>query len=192
LSVWALSLLACIAGTEGAEARTTSRRGYGTWASIGIVGIVITLALLAALATFVVPGSVLGGDTVKVAAGAIFAGTYLALAIGKIPSLRIDRAGVALVGASLMVGAGVLALGRPAGRSSNNGNRSREITAAAFWGVPPAFSRPSAPPRPPIRSPPRTASAKLGASGGARPTVEIRRPDRTPTHPSGSREGMRR
>ena len=52
----------------------------------------------------------IGGDTVKVAAGAIFAGAYLALAIGKIPGLSIDRAGVALVGASLMVGAGVLTL----------------------------------------------------------------------------------
>ena len=52
----------------------------------------------------------IGGDTVKVAAGAIFAGAYLALAIGTIPGLRIDRAGVALVGASLMVGAGVLTL----------------------------------------------------------------------------------
>ena len=80
------------------------------WASIAIVGTVIVLALLAALTTFALPGSVLGGDTVKLAAGAIFAGAYLALAIGKIPGLRIDRAGVALVGACLMVGAGVLTL----------------------------------------------------------------------------------
>lgn len=87
-----------------------SSRRYGAWASLGIVSVIIALALLAALATFLLPGSGLGGDTVKVAAGAIFAGTYLALAIGKIPGLRIDRAGVALVGASLMVGAGVVTL----------------------------------------------------------------------------------
>ena len=66
------------------------------------------MALSAAVATFASPGSVLGSDTVKSAAGAIFAGAYLALALGKIPGLLIDRAGVALVGASLMVGAGVL------------------------------------------------------------------------------------
>ncbi len=78
--------------------------------AIAILGTIIALALLAALATFASPGSVLGSDTVKLAAGAIFAGAYLALAIGKIPGLRIDRAGVALVGACLMVGAGVLTL----------------------------------------------------------------------------------
>jgi Na+/H+ antiporter NhaD/arsenite permease-like protein len=98
------------AQTESPASRIPSRRGYGAWASIGIVGIIIALALLAALATFVLPGSGLGGETVRLAAGAIFAGAYLALAIGKIPGLRIDRAGVALVGASLMVGAGVLTL----------------------------------------------------------------------------------
>jgi Na+/H+ antiporter NhaD/arsenite permease-like protein len=96
--------------TGATQTRVTPRQGYMAWASIGIVGTVIVLALLAALTTFALPGSVLGGDTVKLAAGAIFAGAYLALAIGKIPGLRIDRAGVALVGACLMVGAGVLTL----------------------------------------------------------------------------------
>ena len=80
------------------------------WLAIGILGLIVALALSAAVATFASPGSVLGSDTVKLAAGAIFAGAYLALAIGKIPGLLIDRAGVALVGASLMVGAGVLTL----------------------------------------------------------------------------------
>src|SRR5262249_18049004 len=70
----------------------------------------IVLALFAAMAAFVLPGSLLGGDTERLAAAAIFAGAYLALAIGKIPGLRIDRAGVALVGAALMLGAGVLTL----------------------------------------------------------------------------------
>jgi Na+/H+ antiporter NhaD/arsenite permease-like protein len=79
-------------------------------ASIGIVGVVVVLALLAAIATFVLPDSLLGGDTERLAAAAIFAGTYLAVAIGKVPGLRIDRAGAALVGAALMVGAGVLTL----------------------------------------------------------------------------------
>jgi Na+/H+ antiporter NhaD/arsenite permease-like protein len=41
---------------------------------------------------------------------AIFAATYLIVALGKIPVYRIDRAGAALLGGSLMVGAGVLTL----------------------------------------------------------------------------------
>ncbi len=44
----------------------------------------------------------------------IFGLTYLALAIGKVPGLRIDRAGIALVGAAAMVAAGVLSLGEAA------------------------------------------------------------------------------
>ena len=38
----------------------------------------------------------------------IFGLTYLALAIGKVPGLRVDRAGIALVGAAAMMAAGVL------------------------------------------------------------------------------------
>jgi Na+/H+ antiporter NhaD/arsenite permease-like protein len=44
-----------------------------------------------------------------IAAVVIFAATYTVLAIGKVPLYRIDRAGAALLGASLMVAAGVLA-----------------------------------------------------------------------------------
>ena len=40
----------------------------------------------------------------------IVAASYLALAIGRVPGLAIDRAGVALVGACLMVGCGALPL----------------------------------------------------------------------------------
>ena len=40
----------------------------------------------------------------------IFGLTYLALALGKVPGLRIDRAGIALVGASAMLGCGVLSM----------------------------------------------------------------------------------
>jgi Na+/H+ antiporter NhaD/arsenite permease-like protein len=41
---------------------------------------------------------------------AIFAATYLVLAIGKLPYYRLDRAGGALLGASLMIGVGALTL----------------------------------------------------------------------------------
>jgi Na+/H+ antiporter NhaD/arsenite permease-like protein len=45
-----------------------------------------------------------------IAAAAIFLGTYAVVALGRLPGLRLDRAGAALVGASLMVGFGVLSL----------------------------------------------------------------------------------
>ena len=40
----------------------------------------------------------------------IFGLTYLGLAMGKIPGLRIDRAGIALVGAAAMLASGVLSM----------------------------------------------------------------------------------
>jgi Na+/H+ antiporter NhaD/arsenite permease-like protein len=40
----------------------------------------------------------------------VFLVTYLVIAIGKLPGLQLDRAGAALVGASLMVGLGILPL----------------------------------------------------------------------------------
>ncbi|MGH6890449.1 MAG: anion transporter [Rhizomicrobium sp.] len=43
-----------------------------------------------------------------IAAAVIFAGTYVVLAIGRLPGFRLDRAGAALLGASLMVACGVL------------------------------------------------------------------------------------
>jgi Na+/H+ antiporter NhaD/arsenite permease-like protein len=46
----------------------------------------------------------------EAAAVAIFAMTYLVIAIGRLPGFRLDRAGAALVGASLMVAVGGLPL----------------------------------------------------------------------------------
>ena len=48
-------------------------------------------------------------NATNIAAVAIFVATYVVLAFGKVPVYRIDRAGAALLGASLMVAAGVLA-----------------------------------------------------------------------------------
>lgn len=45
-----------------------------------------------------------------IATAAIFAATYLGVALGRIPGLRIDRAGIALLGASLMIAFGALSL----------------------------------------------------------------------------------
>src|SRR5580692_9610194 len=41
---------------------------------------------------------------------AIFAATYLVMAIGRLPGYRLDRAGAALLGASLMIWSCVLSL----------------------------------------------------------------------------------
>lgn len=46
----------------------------------------------------------------KYVAIAIFLGTYFVLAAGRIPGLRLDRTGAAIIGASLMVAANVLTL----------------------------------------------------------------------------------
>src|SRR5207253_10613212 len=62
------------------------------------------------LSRFLIPGSLLVRDAGDLGAAVIFAAGYLALAIGRIPGLAIDRAGVALVGASLMVACGALPL----------------------------------------------------------------------------------
>jgi len=76
-----------------------------------LVGLVVVTAIAAALAPTLLPaGDRIGVDGRSVAAGVIFAGSYLALAIGRIPGLSIDRAGIALVGAGLMVASGALPL----------------------------------------------------------------------------------
>jgi Na+/H+ antiporter NhaD/arsenite permease-like protein len=79
--------------------------------SVLMVGIVVAMALVAALAPALLsPGDPIGVESRKIAAGVIFAGSYLALALGRIPGLSIDRAGIALVGAGLMVACGALSM----------------------------------------------------------------------------------
>jgi Na+/H+ antiporter NhaD/arsenite permease-like protein len=86
------------------------RRWPGVF-GIALVVFVIIIALIAAITPGFLPASPrVDEDTRKVAAAVIFAASYLALAIGKVPGLNIDRAGVALVGAGLMVASGVLSL----------------------------------------------------------------------------------
>jgi Na+/H+ antiporter NhaD/arsenite permease-like protein len=76
-----------------------------------LVGLVVLIAIGAALVQSLLPADLrLGGEGRSLAAVAVFVGSYLALAIGRIPGLRIDRAGIALVGASLMVASGALTL----------------------------------------------------------------------------------
>ena len=47
---------------------------------------------------------------VPLVATAIFLGTYVVLALGRMPGLRVDRTGAAIIGASLMVATNVLSL----------------------------------------------------------------------------------
>jgi di/tricarboxylate transporter len=92
--------------------RHSSKRSHWLAAlSVLLVGLVVVIAMAAALAPSLLPaGDRIGGEGRSVAAGAIFVGSYLALAIGRIPGLSIDRAGIALVGAGLMVASGALPL----------------------------------------------------------------------------------
>jgi Na+/H+ antiporter NhaD/arsenite permease-like protein len=79
--------------------------------SILLVAIVVLVAIVAALVSRLAPGSEDTNFEIRTAAAAIiFVGSYLALAIGRIPGLHIDRAGIALVGAGLMVASGALTL----------------------------------------------------------------------------------
>ena len=77
-------------------------------ASLVLIVVLMGLALVAAAAPWLLPGE--GGAARRVASAGIFVASYLALAVGKVPGLSIDRAGVALVGACLMVASGALRL----------------------------------------------------------------------------------
>jgi Na+/H+ antiporter NhaD/arsenite permease-like protein len=82
---------------------TPARRRWPAALGVASVVLVVGIALVAA-------GLRNDEATGKFAAGVIFAASYLALAIGKIPGLSIDRAGVALVGAGLMVASGAISM----------------------------------------------------------------------------------
>jgi Na+/H+ antiporter NhaD/arsenite permease-like protein len=87
------------------------RRRWPGRLGIALVGVVIVVSLLAAVMPGLLPARPgLDESAGKIAALVIFVASYLALAIGKIPGLSVDRAGVALAGAGLMVASGVLSL----------------------------------------------------------------------------------
>ena len=65
------------------------------FASLGAVALLLLLALAAAATPWVMPSE--NGAAQRIAAGGIFVASYLALAVGKVPGLSIDRAGVALL-----------------------------------------------------------------------------------------------
>jgi Na+/H+ antiporter NhaD/arsenite permease-like protein len=89
----------------------SSRTRWPIALSLILVGAVVVIALGAAAAHFWLPrGDRVDGESRSFAAGVVFVGSYLALAVGRIPGLSIDRAGIALVGGGLMVASGALPL----------------------------------------------------------------------------------
>jgi Na+/H+ antiporter NhaD/arsenite permease-like protein len=91
--------------------KTSNRSRWPVVLSVLLVGLVVLIAIAAALTPTLLPASdQIGVEGRRVAAGFIFAGSYLALAIGRIPGLSIDRAGIALIGAGLMVASGALSI----------------------------------------------------------------------------------
>lgn len=77
--------------------------------ALGIIGGISQWALRS-LAREENAGALVTSASKTLLAVLIFLATYLVIAIGRFPGLRLDRAGAALVGASLMVGIGVLPL----------------------------------------------------------------------------------
>jgi len=80
----------------------------GELASLTAVALLLLLVLGSAALPWIMPAE--DASAHRIAAAVICAASYLALAIGKVPGLSIDRAGVALVGACLMVASGVMSL----------------------------------------------------------------------------------
>jgi Na+/H+ antiporter NhaD/arsenite permease-like protein len=56
------------------------------------------------------PRAVIPESFQAVAAVLIFLATYVVIALGRLPGFRLDRAGAALIGASLMVASGVMTM----------------------------------------------------------------------------------
>ncbi len=81
----------------------------GRWLA-GAVAIAAGLIAAALFFGFREPQALAGWWSLRrpIAATAVFAATYVVLALGKLPGFYLDRAGAALLGAALMVGLGVL------------------------------------------------------------------------------------
>ena len=93
------------------QLETPPRPGWRIAVAVILVGVVIVVVLASALAPGLLPtDDPLTGESRAIAAGIIFVGSYVVLAIGRIPGLSTDRAGIALVGAGLMVASGALSL----------------------------------------------------------------------------------
>jgi Na+/H+ antiporter NhaD/arsenite permease-like protein len=86
------------------------QRDWSSLISLVLVVSVILIALLAGLASSLLADTAIRRDFGWIAAAVIFGLSYVALAVGRVPGLALDRAGIALVGAALMVACGALPL----------------------------------------------------------------------------------
>ena len=75
-----------------------------------LVFALVIVALAGGIAAWLMPETPLQQDARWVGSAAVFASSCLALAVGRVPGLALDRAGVALVGAALMVACGAISL----------------------------------------------------------------------------------
>jgi Na+/H+ antiporter NhaD/arsenite permease-like protein len=91
-------------GDDGSGVPRIIRSGSRRWCATAAVIIAIGVGA----AALWLAGTALGPR--RAAALAIFAATYVVIAIGKLPGLYLDRAGAALLGASLMIAVGALPL----------------------------------------------------------------------------------
>jgi Na+/H+ antiporter NhaD/arsenite permease-like protein len=100
------------------EPELTELKGRWRWSPGRRIWLVIVLGAAAGVLTAIFAGwlavSQVRGRLIdllpEAAAIAIFAITYLVIALGRLPGFRLDRAGAALVGASLMVAVGAFPL----------------------------------------------------------------------------------
>jgi Na+/H+ antiporter NhaD/arsenite permease-like protein len=99
----------------GPDSRTRRRRStlIRIGATVGAALIALPLYFAVSRRPWIVPWIIaeVAAHPARAAAALVFAATYIVIAIGKLPGSYLDRAGAALLGASLMVGLGVLSLG---------------------------------------------------------------------------------
>jgi Na+/H+ antiporter NhaD/arsenite permease-like protein len=96
-----------------------ARRAGSPYAGAALIALIALIALVG-IAVHLLPdprpgpahalARILGPRASEVAAIVIFVMTYVAIALGRIPGLRLDRAGAALAGAACMIGSGALTL----------------------------------------------------------------------------------
>ena len=92
------------------EASRPERSASWRRISRAIVALVVVVALAAGAGTSWLSVTPLQAEFGRLVAAAIFISSYAALAIGRVPGLALDRAGIALVGAAMIVGCGALPL----------------------------------------------------------------------------------
>ena len=159
---WVPGVVAAAPAEAAPPARRRLRPG-AVLLGLAVAALLGLVAVAAVAAGRLVPALV-GLHLPRVAAVAVFLATYLVIAVGKLPGFRIDRAGAALVGASLMVG-----VRRAAARRGLPRDRPRHAHAAARHDD--RRRQPAARPASSASSPPGRDARRppAGAAGRRRP-----------------------